>query len=54
MCVTVHVTVLTGEPLRYIVAGLTFEHPVARVPVEVNAAFPESWSAKLLNLIETD
>ncbi|MXY08517.1 MAG: RNA pseudouridine synthase [Rhodothermaceae bacterium] len=33
---------------------LTFDHPVVRVPVEVNAAFPESWSAKLLNLIETD
>ena len=33
---------------------LTFNHPVARVPVKVNAAFPESWSAKLLNLIETD
>ena len=33
---------------------LTFEHPVAGVPVEVKAAFPESWSAKLLNRIETD
>ena len=43
-----------GRTIALHCCRLTFEHPVARVPVEVNAAFPESWSAKLLNLIETD
>jgi len=43
-----------GRTIALHCCRLTFEHPVARVPLEVNAAFPESWSAKLLNLIETD
>ena len=43
-----------GRTIALHCCRLAFEHPVARVPVEVEAVFPESWSEKLPNLIERD
>ncbi len=43
-----------GRNIALHCCGLTFDHPVARVPVEVKATFPESWPTKLLKLVETD
>lgn len=43
-----------GRTIALHCSCLTFEHPVARVPVEVNAGLPESWPDRFPNFIERD
>lgn len=43
-----------GRTIALHCCRLAFEHPVARVPVEVNAAFPQSWVDILPNLIDRE